>query len=209
MSRKTKGSRRPGPPPHPRPSDRLIDNAAAPRPSVPRVPAPRAAGGPQAALSMGAPAAEAPGRERVWPAWPRLVIPVAAVLGVLDSLYLSYVKIANAKPYCAGIGDCDTVNASPYSVFAGVPIAYLGVLMYAVLFALAVWGDRLPRSLAPYAPLAILGISFGGVLYSAYLTYVELYILEAICIYCVFSAILVTVIFLWSLWTLLRRPVEA
>lgn len=141
--------------------------------------------------------------------WRRWVLPVLAGLGILDSLYLSWVKIANAKPFCGNIGDCDAVNSSVYSAFMGIPIAFLGVAMYAVILGLALWGDRLPAGLDRYAPLAIFGISLGGVLYSAYLTYVELYVLEAICIYCVISAILISLIFLWSLWTLMRPPQPA
>ncbi len=135
---------------------------------------------------------------------PRGIIAGLAALGILDSLYLSYVKIFEAKPFCAGIGDCETVNSSPYSVFAGVPIAFLGVGMYTVVLLLALLAPRLPRSLAPYVPLATFAIGLGGVLYSAYLTYLELYVIEAICIYCVISAILVTLIFATSLVWLLR-----
>ncbi len=138
--------------------------------------------------------------------WRRWVIPVLAGLGILDSLYLSYIKLFKAVPFCGGVGDCETVNTSRYSEFMGIPIAFLGVGMYVLILALAVWGDRLPQPLARYAPLAIFGISLGGVLYSAYLTYLELFVIEAICVYCVVSAILITLIFLWSLWTLLRRP---
>jgi uncharacterized membrane protein len=155
--------------------------------------------------SLGIPAAPA-----VEPAtWRRFLrvqylIPFLAFLGILDSLYLSYVKIAHAKPFCSGLGDCETVNSSAYSTFAGIPIAFLGVGMYAVVFILAMWGPKLPGLLSTYAPLLIFGIGLGGVLDSAYLTYLELYVIEAICIYCVGSAILITLIFLTSLWFLLR-----
>lgn len=132
------------------------------------------------------------------------VVPILSILGILDSLYLSYVKIAHAQPFCAGLGDCETVNSSIYSVFAGIPIAYLGVGMYLTLLLLSGWGWRLPSPLADYVPLAIFGISLGGVLYSAYLTYLELYVIEAICIYCVISAVVITLIFAWSLWRLMR-----
>lgn len=136
---------------------------------------------------------------------PRLLIPALSVLGILDSLYLSYVKIAHAKPFCAGVGDCETVNTSVYSVFMGIPIAYLGVLMYATLFILSYWGPRLPEPVATYAPLLVMAMAFGGVLYSAYLTYLELYVIEAICVYCVISATLITLIFLASLWLYWRE----
>jgi uncharacterized membrane protein len=141
--------------------------------------------------------------------WQRYLIPALALLGVLDSLYLSWVKVVKAQPFCAGVGDCETVNSSVYSTFNGIPIAYLGVLMYATIFVLAMWGPRLPSLLATYAPLLIFGISLGGVLYSAYLTYLELYVIEAICVYCVISAILITLIFLASLWQLFRGQPEA
>ncbi len=154
-------------------------------------------GGGQAAVVAGQPAAASRWASLLTP---RLLIPTLAVLGILDSLYLSYVKIAHAKPFCAGLGDCETVNTSVYSVFLGIPIAYLGVLMYATLFVLSYWGPRLPEPLATYAPLLVMGIAFGGVLYSAYLTYLELYVIEAICMYCVISATLITLIFLASLW---------
>ena len=170
------------------------------RRDTPPSPAPRemvTLGSGQAAVVANPPAA-AP-RLAAW-LTPRLLIPALAVLGILDSIYLSYVKIAHAKPFCAGVGDCETVNTSVYSVFMGVPIAYLGVLMYATLFVLSFWAPRLPEPLATYAPLLVMAIAFGGVLYSAYLTYLELYVIEAICVYCVISATLITLIFLSSLW---------
>jgi len=169
-----------------------------------------ASGGSAATLSatpsvLGTPAVDAtdtPARPPI--PWQRYLIPTLAVLGILDSLYLSYVKIAHAKPFCSGLGDCETVNSSAYSTFAGIPIAFLGVGMYAVIFILSMWGPKLPGLLATYAPLIVFGMALGGVLYSAYLTYLELYVIEAICIYCVGSAILITLIFLSSLWFLVR-----
>ena len=178
------------------------------RPSSP--PPPVAADSPLAvtasgSASLAAPAAASGARTD----WRRWVIPALAGLGILDSLYLSYVKLFKAVPFCGGLGDCETVNTSRYSEFMGIPIAFLGVGMYALILVLAVWGDRLPDPLARYAPLAIFGISLGGVLYSAYLTYLELYVIEAICVYCVVSAILISLICLWSLWLLLRGPQTA
>ncbi|MBM3145093.1 MAG: vitamin K epoxide reductase family protein [Chloroflexi bacterium] len=125
-----------------------------------------------------------------------------ALLGLADSVYLAWLKLANTTAACAGIGDCESVNNSPYSEIAGVPIAVLGAGAYlAILFFLAIearssfWRD--------YAPMIVFGISLTGVLYSAYLTYVEVAILHAICPYCVVSAILLVAllaIFVVRLW---------
>ncbi len=51
---------------------------------------------------------------------------VTTFVGLLDSIYLSYIKLSHNEAFCAGIGDCDVVNTSPYSEIAGIPIALLG-----------------------------------------------------------------------------------
>ena len=56
-----------------------------------------------------------------------------AVLGALDSLYLTYIKYANAPAFCSGVGDCESVNNSVYSQVAGVPIALFGLGAYLLI----------------------------------------------------------------------------
>jgi uncharacterized membrane protein len=118
---------------------------------------------------------------------------VLAFLGILDSLYLTWVKLAGSEAYCAGIGDCDTVNSSPYSEIAGFPIALLGVGAYMAIFLLlsletqgGFWKEN--------ALIMVFGLTLTGVLYSIYLTYVEVAILRAICPYCVISALLLFIL---------------
>jgi uncharacterized membrane protein len=82
----------------------------------------------------------------------------------------------------------------------GLPVAAWGILFYVVLLALAVVG-----SLARYADsrtlsLALLGWTGWGVLFSSWLTYLELFVINAICMYCVISAILVMIAFVIA-WT--------
>jgi uncharacterized membrane protein len=126
-----------------------------------------------------------------------------AVLGALDSIYLTYIKYSNAPAFCSGVGDCESVNNSVYSQVGGVPIALFGLGAYLLVAALLVFEDRLP-ALRDYAPLAVFGLALTGTLYSAYLTYVELFILHAVCPYCVISAILITGIFILALLRLRR-----
>jgi len=115
-------------------------------------------------------------------------------IGMLDSLYLSWVKIVNSQVYCGTSGQCETVNSSSYSLLAGVPIAYLGFGAYLVILLLLLL-ERRSLFWKENSPLLVFGISLVGVLFSAYLTYVEIAILHAICPYCVVSAIAMTILF--------------
>jgi uncharacterized membrane protein len=128
---------------------------------------------------------------------------VLAILGVLDSLYLTWVKLAGGKVYCAGIGDCDTVNSSPYSEISGFPIALLGMGAYATILIL-IYLEVRGGFWLEFGPILIFGLSMTGVLYSIYLTYVEIAILHAICPYCVISALILVILLGISIVRMLR-----
>lgn len=133
-----------------------------------------------------------------------LAIGVLAILGSIDALYLTWVKVAGTKTACAGVGDCETVNTSIYSEIAGVPIAALGLAMY-VLIGFLVWiGTRQPE-LTEWLQLAVFGLSLAGMVVSGWLTYVEIEVLQAICPYCVISTILISAIFALSTIGIMRR----
>jgi uncharacterized membrane protein len=126
-----------------------------------------------------------------------------ALLGVLDSAYLTWIKLANTRAFCSAVGDCDAVNSSAYSQVFGIPIALLGLGAYLAIVGLLWLEDRLPV-LAEYGPLAVFGLALTGTLYSAYLTYVEFFVIYAVCPYCVVSALLITGIFILSIVRLVR-----
>lgn len=128
----------------------------------------------------------------------RITSIVLAVIGLLDSAYLSYVKLINSKVFCGGSNQCEVVNNSPYSEIAGIPIAYLGLGAYAVIGFLLYLETR-DKFWRQNVPLAIFGLSLTGVLYSAYLTYIEIAVLHAICPYCVVSAVVILFIFIISI----------
>jgi uncharacterized membrane protein len=119
--------------------------------------------------------------------------------GIGVSGYLTWAHLANQSVVCGQSQGCDIVQQSVYSEIAGIPIALLGLLAYVTLFILTLLRSYSPESLEGYIPLAIFGISLIGVLYSAYLTYLELFVIYAICRWCVSSAVIITVIFLLSL----------
>jgi uncharacterized membrane protein len=117
----------------------------------------------------------------------------AAVIGLLDSLYLSWSKLANQQVICGTYKGCETVNASPYAEIGGFPIALLGAGAYLSILVLLYLENRNDFWIQN-GILGIFVISLAGTLYSAYLTFIEIAVLRAICIYCVVSAIAITAI---------------
>ncbi|RME91032.1 MAG: vitamin K epoxide reductase family protein, partial [Anaerolineae bacterium] len=114
-----------------------------------------------------------------------------SLFGLLDSIYLLVIKFSHSKALCGPVGDCYTVNTSRYSEIFGVPIALLGALAYLTIVVLHLLETR-SSFFAENSPLMIFGISLVGVLYSAYLTYLEAAVIHAWCPYCVLSALAIT-----------------
>lgn len=125
-----------------------------------------------------------------------------SVLGLLDSIYLSWLKLTNNTAMCANIGDCDAVNSSVYAEIYGIPIAILGALAYLMIIGVVLFGERI---FGESDGLILFGLSLVGFLYSAYLTYIEVAVIHAICPYCVVSALLISTIFVLSIIDLSTR----
>jgi uncharacterized membrane protein len=125
---------------------------------------------------------------------------VLAVLGIGVAGYLVYVHYADVDPVCNIAHGCHKVQTSEYAKLAGVPVALLGLLGYvAILGALLVPQGEPARMAA--ALTALVGFGF-----SMYLTYRELFTIDAICQWCVLSAILMTLLAIVCTWRLLREP---
>lgn len=118
----------------------------------------------------------------------RKIAILLASVGLLDSVYLTWIKLANQEAICAGIGSCELVNSSEYATLAGLPIALFGAGAYLLILIFLLFETR-NAFLAENGLLLVFGISLAGVLYSAYLTYVEIAVLHAICPFCVLSAV--------------------
>jgi uncharacterized membrane protein len=124
---------------------------------------------------------------------------VASIIGFFDSAYLTIIKFTHTPIYCTpGLGNCETVQNSQWSTIWGIPIALLGALSYLVLIVCFVFEKRVPY-LKQYSQYLIFGTSFFGFLFSLYLTYLELFVIHAICQWCILSAICMTVVFVATL----------
>ena len=116
----------------------------------------------------------------------RQVAAALSVLGLAVAGYLTYVHYAELSPICAGGGaGCERVQNSSYAEFAGVPVAVLGLAGYALILG-SLWIPGETGRVAG-AVLALAGFGF-----SAYLTWLELFEIDAICQWCVVSAVLMT-----------------
>jgi uncharacterized membrane protein len=124
--------------------------------------------------------------------WVRIAMAILAVIGIGVTAYLVWERYHGNAPVCALGGGCATVQQSEWSTVAGVPVAFLGLLAYLGLLACALIRNQ-------WAALASLFITILGVMLSAYLTYLELYQIHAICEWCVSSAIIVTISLLLSI----------
>jgi uncharacterized membrane protein len=119
------------------------------------------------------------------------------VLGLAIAGYLTYVHYAGISPVCEIAHGCEKVQTSRWSELAGVPVALLGLLGYAgILAALLVPGET--------AMTAAAGQALVGAGFSAYLTYREVFTIEAICIWCVASAVLMAALAAITVSRLLR-----
>ena len=122
----------------------------------------------------------------------RLLLVASALLaigGIGIAAYLTVVHFADQPIVCSGIGDCEKVNSSSYAKLAGIPVAVLGLLSYVTMLLLAL-GALVRRDAMLVA--AAWGVALASFGFSMYLTYVEVEVLDAICIWCVSSATVVT-----------------
>ena len=125
-----------------------------------------------------------------------------ALAGLGIATYLTVVHYSGGEPVCAVAHGCATVQQSDYAALAGVPVALLGLLGYvAILVALARDGEGW-RTASAFLALAGLG-------FSVWLTYVEIGVLQAICIWCVGSAICMAVLAAITIYRMLGSPERA
>lgn len=141
----------------------------------------------------------------VLPASTEVVIPLLCLLGLGVAGYLTFVETQNVRAVCGPVGDCNSVQASPYARLFGIlPVGVLGLAGYCAIFiawAMARWSDG---AVAFYAPMALLAMAMFGVLFSLYLTYIELAVILAVCIWCLTSAVLMALLLILAVGPVLR-----
>jgi uncharacterized membrane protein len=127
----------------------------------------------------------------------RRAIAGLAVLGLAISVYLTWVHYADIEPVCTGISDCEKVQTSDYAELAGIPVAVLGIAGYVSILA-SLW-----MRVEVTVLLAYVAAGFSG-----YLTWAELFKIDAICQWCVVSALTSFAIAVLATLLALRTPLH-
>ena len=127
-----------------------------------------------------------------------MLVALLALTGLFVALYLTLYKAGFIGTLSCSVGSCETVNTSQWSTLLGLPVAAWGLGFYIVALVVAMAGttDRWvdDRTIS----IVLVALSGWGVLFSLWLTYLELFVINAICMWCVISAIIVTIIFIVS-----------
>ena len=129
-----------------------------------------------------------------------------SLAGLFISAYLYLYKLGRIGSLACGTGGCETVQLSPWSRVAGVEVALIGVLGYAVLLGLSLAALQPGLSGQRWPATLLAGLAGIGVLFTAYLTYLELFVIHAICRWCVASGVIILAILAAALLELRRLP---
>lgn len=126
----------------------------------------------------------------------RILGAVAAlsVVGLSISVYLTSIYLSGGVALCLGSGGCSTVQASPFAWILGIPIPTLGAAAYVLVILLSLLALR-DSERQEAVLLALFGFALVGLLFSAYLTILELFVIHAICLWCVASAVVMVAVF--------------
>jgi uncharacterized membrane protein len=107
----------------------------------------------------------------------RATLLIVSAAGVGVAAYLTYVHYQPAALICTGSGGCETVQESSYAVLLGIPVAVLGLGVWIAALAMTIWNSELARTLT--AALAL-----GSLAFAAYLVILQLFVIDAICVWC-------------------------
>lgn len=145
----------------------------------------------------------------LYAALPWVALALLSLPGMGAAGYLTYSHYVDEPTMCAGIGSCQTVQTSEYSAIAGVPVALMGFGYFAAIGLLSVARlFRVPLAVDWGTPVAFM-MAVAGVAFVAYLTFVELFVIDAVCPWCVAVAVMTTISLGLVLWARREEAAEA
>lgn len=141
--------------------------------------------------------------------YPNWAIPVLVLIGIFVAMYLSYIESTNSTAFCGPVGDCNAVQQSEFATLFGfLPVGVLGLLGYIGIGVAWFVQNIGSESFKNYGALAIWAFALIGTLFSIYLTFLEPFVIGATCMWCVTSAIIMTLL-LWGTTSSASRSYRA
>lgn len=140
----------------------------------------------------------------------RMAMAALSLIGLFIALYLTLHRMGVIGTLACGVtGGCDVVQSSAYATFMGIPVPFIGLAGYLVLFIVS-YGSMQGSARERRTAIALLALSAVAFLFSVYLTVLEAFVIHAWCRWCVVSAVIATLIFFCSLpeAARMRREVE-
>lgn len=142
-------------------------------------------------------------RPAPWLSW---LTPGLAITGLVVAGYLSYIETQSVQAICGPVGECNVVQTSSYARLFGVlPLGILGMIGYVLILTLwLIYKNpkgciHISNQVSIWLSFGIFSIAFLSTAFSLYLTYLELFIIRAICVWCLASAVIMALILLFNL----------
>lgn len=133
---------------------------------------------------------------------------IVSIIGLIDAVYLIVIKVVKKESLCfIRASDCLSVNNSAYSEIYSFPIAALGAIAFLTILVLLIF-ELKSIFIGRIFPFAFFGLTLIGVIYSAYLTYLEIAVINAVCPFCVISAVCMLALFILSLFHFKNPPLD-
>ena len=114
----------------------------------------------------------------------RVAAGVTALAGMAIAAYLTWAHYSGSAVVCDAGGGCETVQHSKYAEIASIPVAVLGLLAYGLVACLVAWDE-------PVARLGVAAIALVGLLFSAYLLALQVFVIDAFCVWCLANDVLI------------------
>lgn len=136
----------------------------------------------------------------------RYAFPILSIIGLGVALYLAYVETQEVAAICGPVGDCNAVQQSPYARLFGVlPVGVLGSAGYIAILASWFYARLRKDWLAQKAPLAVFVMTLFGLIFSIYLTYLEPFVIKAVCAWCLTSAVIMSLLYFLSIPPVIKQ----
>ena len=132
---------------------------------------------------------------------------ILTLIGLAVSIYMTVFKLTDNETMCIGNGGCSIVNDSPYAVIYGIPVAAFGVGGYLAILAVLIV-EKKNNLLKQNTTLITFGLTLIGFLFTLYLIYLEIFVIKALCPFCVTSQIAMTILFTLSVIRLVQQPLD-